>query len=87
MFYLILAKFVVHKDLLSFSCGTHRPGKLRSNFAIAHWPTHVANFHTWIIDCDAHTPIHLHICLAYVCSLKIGFFKKEILIMLVFLFP
>ena len=46
MFYLILAKFVVHKDLLSFSCGTHRPGKLRSNFAIAHWPTHVANFHT-----------------------------------------
>ena len=47
MFYLILAKFVVHKDLLSFSGGTHRPGKLRSNFAIAHWPTHVANFHTW----------------------------------------
>ena len=47
MFYLILARFVVHKDLLSFSGGTHRPGKLRSNFAIAHWPTHVANFHTW----------------------------------------
>lgn len=86
MFYLILPRFVVHKDLLSFSGGTHRHCKLRSNFAIAHGPTHVVNFHTWIIDCDAHTPIHLDICLAYVCSLKIGFLLKKFWLCWSFLF-
>ena len=45
-----------HKDLLTYSGGTNRPGELCYNFSISNDPTQIVNFPTRIPDCDSHSP-------------------------------
>ena len=45
-----------HKDWLTYSGGTDKPGELCYNFAISNNLTHIINFPTWIPDCDSHSP-------------------------------
>ena len=47
---------VHHKDRLTYSNGTDRPGKLCCNFSISNYFTQMINFSTWIPDCDCHSP-------------------------------
>ena len=43
---------VHHKDWLTYSGGTDKPGELCHNFSIPNDPTQMVNFPTWIPDCD-----------------------------------
>ena len=45
-----------HKDWLTYSGGTDRPGELCYNFSISHNLTQIVNFPTQIPDCDCHSP-------------------------------
>ena len=45
-----------HKDWLTYSGGTDKPGELCYNFAISNNLTHIINFPTRIPDCDSHSP-------------------------------
>ena len=45
-----------HKDWLTYSRGTDRPGELCYNFSISNDITQMVNFPTWIPDCDSHSP-------------------------------
>ena len=45
-----------HKDWLTYSGGTDRPGELCYNFSISNDLTQILNFPTWIPDCDSHSP-------------------------------
>ena len=45
-----------HKDWLTYSSGTDRPGELCYNFSILNDLTRMVNFPTRIPDCDCHTP-------------------------------
>ena len=45
-----------HKDWLTYSCGTDRPGELCYNFSISNDLTQMVNFPTRIPDCDSHSP-------------------------------
>ena len=47
---------VHHKDWLTYSGGTDRPGELCYNFSISNDLTQVVNFPTRIPDCDSHSP-------------------------------
>ena len=47
---------VHHKDWLTYSGGTDRPGELFYNFPISNDLTQIINFPTWILDCDSHSP-------------------------------
>ena len=47
---------VHHKDWLTYSGGTDRPGKLCYNFSISNDLTHMVNFPTQIPGCDYHSP-------------------------------
>ena len=47
---------VHHKDWLTYSGGTDRPGELCYNFSISNDLTQMVNFSTWIPDCDSHSP-------------------------------
>ena len=47
---------VHHKDWLTYSGGTDRPGELCYNFSISNDLTQMVNFPTWIPDCDSHSP-------------------------------
>ena len=47
---------VHHKDWLTYSGGTDRPGELCYNFSISSDLTQVVNFPTRIPDCDSHSP-------------------------------
>ena len=47
---------VHHKDWLTYSGGTDRPGELCYNFSISNDLTQIVNFLTWIPDCDSHSP-------------------------------
>ena len=47
---------VHHKDWLTYSGGTDRPGELSYNFSISSDLTQIVNFPTWIPDCDSHSP-------------------------------
>ena len=47
---------VHHKDWLTHSCGTDRPGELCYNFCISNDLTRMVNFPTRIPDCDSHSP-------------------------------
>ena len=47
---------VHHKDWLTYSGGTDRPGELCYNFSISNDLTQIVNFPTWIPDCDSHNP-------------------------------
>ena len=46
---------VHHKDWLTYSGGTDRPGKLCYNFSISNNLTQMVNFPTQIPDCDSHS--------------------------------
>ena len=62
---------VHHKDWLTYSGGTDRPGKLCYNFSISHDLTQIVNFPTQIPDCDSHSPALLDLFIssdARICS-------------------
>ena len=47
---------VHHKDWLTYSGGTDRPGELCYNFSIPNDLTEMVNFPTRIPDCDSQSP-------------------------------
>ena len=55
---------VHHKDWLTYSGGTDRPGELCYNFSISNDLTQIVNFPTWIPDCDSHGPALLDLFLS-----------------------
>ena len=61
----------IHKDWLTYSRGTDRPGELCYNFSISNDLTQMVNFPTSIPDCDSHSPAVLHVFIysnASICS-------------------
>ena len=79
---------VHHKDWLTYSGGTDRPGELCYNFSISNDLTQMVNFPTRIPDCDSHSPVLLDLFIssdASICSTMA--FQWEILIMLLPQFP
>ena len=63
---------VHHKDWLTYSGGTDRPGELCYNFSISNDLTQIVNFPTRIPDCDSHSPALLDLFLssdASICSI------------------
>ena len=46
---------ICHKDWLTYSGGTDRPGELCYIFSISNDLTQIVNFNTWIPDCDSHS--------------------------------
>ena len=62
---------VHHKDLLTYSGGTVRPGELFHNFSISNDLTQIVNFPTRIPDCDSLSPALLDLFIssdAGICS-------------------
>ena len=62
---------VHHKDWLTYSGGTDRPGELCCDFSISNDLTQMVNFPTQIPDCDFHSPALLDLFLssdASICS-------------------
>ena len=62
---------VHHKDWLTYSGGTDRPGKFCYNFSISNNLTQIVNFPTRVPDCDPHIPPLLDLFLssdASICS-------------------
>ena len=55
---------VHHKDWLTYSGGTDRPGELCYNFSISNDLTQMVNFPTRIPDCDSHSPALLDLFLS-----------------------
>ena len=69
---LFLGTFDVdHKDWLTYSGGTDRPGEFSYNFSILNDLTQIVNFPTRIPDCDSHSPVFLNLFIssdASICS-------------------
>ena len=62
---------VHHKEWLTYSGGTDRPGELCYNCSISNDLTQIVNFPTRIPDCDSHSPALLDLFLssdASICS-------------------
>ena len=62
---------VHHKNWLTYSSGTDRPGQLCYNFSISNDLTQMVDFPTRIPDCDSHSPALLDLFLssdASICS-------------------
>ena len=62
---------VHHKDWLTYSNATNRPGELCYNFSISNDLTQMVNFPTRILDCDSHSPALLDLFIssdASICS-------------------
>ena len=62
---------VHHKDWLTYSGGTDRPGELCYNFSVSNDLTWMVNFPTRTPDCDSHSPALLDLFLssdASICS-------------------
>ena len=62
---------VHHKDWLTYSGGTDRPGELCYNFSISNDLTQMVNFPSWIPDCDSRSPALLDLFIssdANICS-------------------
>ena len=60
-----------HKDWLTYSGGTDRPGRLCYNVSISNDLTQIVNFPIRIPDCDSHSPTLLDLFLssdASICS-------------------
>ena len=55
---------VHHKDWLTYSGGTDRPGELCYNFSISNDLTQMVNFPTRIPDSDSHSPALLDLFLS-----------------------
>ena len=53
-----------HKDWLTYSGETDRPGELCYNFSISNDLTQMVNFPTRIPDCDSHSPALLDLFLS-----------------------
>ena len=53
-----------HKDWLTYSGGTDRPGELCYNFSITNYLTQMVNFPTQIPDCDSYSPALLDLFLS-----------------------
>ena len=63
---------VHHKDWLTYSSGTDRPGELCYNFSISNDLTQMVNFPTRIPDCDSHSPALLDLFISSdisICSI------------------
>ena len=63
---------VHHKEWLTYSGGTDRPGELCYNSSISNDLAQVVNFPTWIPDCDSHRPALLDLFIssdASTCSI------------------
>ena len=79
---------VHHKDWLTYSGGTDRPGELCYNFSISNDLTQMVNFPTWFPDCDSHGPALLDFfLLMLVFVLQWLSVHWETLIMLLSQFP
>ena len=79
---------VHHKDWLTYSGGTDRPGELCYNFSISNDLTQMVNFPTRIPDCDSHSPALLDLfLLTLVFVLQWLSLHWEILTMLLSQFP
>ena len=52
-----------HKDWITYSGETDRPGELFNNFSISIDLTQMFNFPTWIPDCDSHNTAPLDLFL------------------------
>ena len=77
-----------HKDWLTYSGGTDRPGELCYNFSISNDLTQMVNFPTRIPDCDSHSPALLDFfLLTLVFVLQWLSLHWKILIMLLSQFP
>ena len=62
---------VHHKEWLTYSSGTDRPGELCYNFSISNDLPQMINFPTRIPDCDSHSPALLDLFIssnASICS-------------------
>ena len=55
---------VHHKDWLTYSGGTDRPGQVCYNFSISNNLVQIVNFPTRIPDCDSHSPALLDLFLS-----------------------
>ena len=55
---------VHHKDWLTYSGGTDRPGELCYNFSVSNDLTQMVNFPTQILDCDCHSPAYLNLIIS-----------------------
>ena len=80
---------IIHKDRLTYSGGTDRPGNLCYIFSISNDLTQMVNFPTWIPYCNSHSAALLDFFLssdASVCS-AMAFFPLGVLILLFFQFP
>ena len=67
----LLINYVHHKDWLTYSGGTDRPGELCYSFSVLNDLTHMLNFPTQIPDCDSHSPALLDLFIssdASICS-------------------
>ena len=79
---------VHHKDWLTYSGGTDRPGELCYNFSISNDLTQMVNFPTWIPDCDSHSPALLDFFLLMLAFVQQWLpLRWKILIMLLSQFP
>ena len=52
---------IQHKDWLTYSGGTDRPGELCYNFSISSDPTQIVNFPTLISHCDSQSSALLNL--------------------------
>ena len=62
---------VHHKDWLTYSVGTDRPGELCYSFSITNELTQMVNFLSQIPDCDFHSPALLDLFISFddsICS-------------------
>ena len=73
---------VHHKDWLTYSGWTDRPGKLCYNFSISNDLIHMVNFHTQIPDSHSPALLNLFFLLTLVFVLQWLFLYWKILIML-----
>ena len=55
---------VHHKDWLTYSGGTDRPGELCYNFSVSNDLTRIVNFPTRTPNCDSHSPALLDLSLS-----------------------
>ena len=81
---------VHHKDWLTYSGGTDRPGELCYNFSISNDLTQMVNFPTRIPDCDSLSPALLDLFISsyfFVFVLQWLSLHLETLIMLLSQFP
>ena len=80
---------VHHKDWLTHSGGTDRPGELCHNFSVSNDLTQMVNFPNHIPDCDSHSPalLDVFLFLTQVFVLQCLSLQWEIPIMLVSQFP